>query len=312
MVYRPRSGPKGFLPWKQLAKTIMCDSTITYAVSDHVALLTINRPEAMNALTRAMGQEMTAAFDAADADPDVRCVIVTGTAEAFCAGADLSLGAEAFNAVSQASVSGQLDETDPQWRDFGGLLNLRIFNSAKPVIAAINGAAVGIGATMILPMDIRIAVAGAKMAYPFTKRGITWDGCASWFLPRVVGIETALDWGLTGRTFLSEEALDKGLVSELVSADHLLERAHERARALVDGVAPVSVSMTRYLAWQMLGAAHPMEAHRLESRGILRLGMSADAREGVTSFLDKRPPAFPGTVPHDMPPGWPYRREPEY
>lgn len=290
----------------------MRHSTITYEVSDHVALLTINRPEAMNALTRAMGKEMAAAFDAADADPDVRCVIVTGAGKAFCAGADLSLGAEAFNAVTQSSASGEIDETDPQWRDFGGLLNLRIFNSAKPVIAAINGAAVGIGATMILPMDIRIAVTGAKLAYPFTRRGITWDGCASWFLPRVVGIETALDWALTGRTFLSEEALEKGLVSELVPPERLLERAYERARALVEGVAPVSVSMTRYLAWQMLGASHPMEAHRLESRGILRQGMSEDAREGVTSFLEKRSPVFPGTVPQDLPPGWPYRSEPEY
>lgn len=290
----------------------MSYSTITYAVSDYIALLTLNRPEAMNAFTREMGEEMAAAFDAADADPDVRCVIVTGAGKAFCAGADLSLGAETFNAVSQAAASGELNETDPQWRDFGGLLNLRIFNSAKPVIAAINGAAVGIGATMILPMDIRIAAAGAKMAYPFTKRGIAWDGCASWFLPRVVGIETALDWGLTGRTFLSEEALEKGLVSELVPADKVLERAYERARVLVESAAPVSVSMNRYLAWQMLAAAHPMEAHRLESRAILRRGMSEDAREGVMSFLEKRPPAFPGKVPQDMPPGWPYASEPEY
>ncbi|MGP1274031.1 MAG: enoyl-CoA hydratase-related protein [Caulobacterales bacterium] len=290
----------------------MSYSTITYAVSDHIALLTMNRPEAMNAFTRQMGEEMAAAFDAADADSDVRCVIVTGAGKAFCAGADLSLGAETFNAVSQAAASGALNETDPQWRDFGGLLNLRIFNSAKPVIAAINGAAVGIGATMILPMDIRIAASGAKMAYPFTKRGIAWDGCASWFLPRVVGIETALDWGLTGRTFMSEEALEKGLVSELVPADAVLERAYERARLIVESAAPVSVSMNRYLAWQMLGASHPMDAHRLESRAILRRGMSEDAREGVMSFLEKRAPNFPGKTPQDLPPGWPYQSEPEY
>lgn len=290
----------------------MSYSTITYSVSDHIALLTMHRPEAMNAFTREMGEEMAAAFDAADADPDVRCVIVTGAGKAFCAGADLSLGAETFNAVSQAAASGELNETDPKWRDFGGLLNLRIFNSAKPVIAAINGSAVGIGATMILPMDIRIAAQGAKMAYPFTKRGIAWDGCASWFLPRVVGIETALDWGLTGRTFLSEEAFEKGLVSELVPADKVLDRAYERARLIVESAAPVSVSMNRYLAWQMLAATHPMEAHRLESRAILRRGMSADAREGVMSFFEKRPPAFPGQMPADLPPGWPYRSDPEY
>lgn len=290
----------------------MSYSTITYSVSDHIALITLNRPEAMNAFTHEMGRELVAAFDESDADPDVHAVIVTGAGKAFCAGADLSTGAETFNAVAQAAASGALNETDPEWRDSGGVLNLRIFNSAKPVIGAINGAAVGIGATMILPMDIRIAAQGAKMAYPFTKRGIAWDGCASWFLPRVVGIETALDWGLTGRTFMSEEALAKGLVSELVPAEQVLERAYERARALIAAASPVSVSMNRYLAWQMLGASHPMEAHRLESRAILRRGMSEDAREGVMSFLEKRPPAFPGKVPADLPPGWPYRSEPEY
>ncbi|MCC5981066.1 MAG: enoyl-CoA hydratase/isomerase family protein [Oceanicaulis sp.] len=290
----------------------MSYSTITYAVSDHIALVTLNRPEAMNAFTHEMGRELVAAFDESDADPDVHAVIVTGAGKAFCAGADLSTGAETFNAVAQAAASGELNETDPEWRDSGGLLNLRIFNSAKPVIGAINGAAVGIGATMILPMDIRIAAQDAKMAYPFTKRGIAWDGCASWFLPRVVGIETALDWGLTGRTFMSEEAFAKGLVSELVPAEQVLERAYERARAMITATSPVSVSMNRYLAWQMLGASHPMEAHRLESRAILRRGMSEDAREGVMSFLEKRPPAFPGKVPADLPPGWPYRSDPEY
>ncbi|MGY6532966.1 enoyl-CoA hydratase-related protein [Glycocaulis sp.] len=290
----------------------MSYSTITYSVSDHIALVTLNRPEAMNAFTHEMGRELVAAFDESDADPDVHAVIVTGAGKAFCAGADLSTGAETFNAVAQAAASGELNETDPEWRDSGGVLNLRIFNSAKPVIGAINGAAVGIGATMILPMDIRIAAQGAKMAYPFTKRGIAWDGCASWFLPRVVGIETALDWGLTGRTFMSEEALAKGLVSELMPAEQVLERAYERARALIAAASPVSVSMNRYLAWQMLGASHPMEAHRLESRAILRRGMSEDAKEGVMSFLEKRPPAFPGKVPADLPPGWPYRSEPEY
>ncbi|WP_439632894.1 enoyl-CoA hydratase-related protein [Glycocaulis sp.] len=290
----------------------MSYSTITYAVADHIALITLNRPEAMNAFTHEMGRELVAAFDQSDADPDVRCVIVTGAGRAFCAGADLSTGAETFNAVAQAAASGEFDETDPKWRDSGGVLNLRIFNSAKPVVGAINGSAVGIGATMILPMDIRIAATGAKMAYPFTKRGIAWDGCASWFLPRVVGIETALDWGLTGRTFLSEEALEKRLVSELAPADKVLERAYERARLIVETAAPVSVSMNRYLAWQMLAATHPMEAHRLESRAILRRGMSEDAREGVMSFLEKRPPAFPGQMPDDLPPGWPYKSEPEY
>ncbi|TGY88976.1 enoyl-CoA hydratase [Marinicauda algicola] len=290
----------------------MAYSTIALAVSDHVATITLNRPDQMNAFTFEMGRELIDAFDRTDADPEVRAVIVTGAGRAFCAGADLTTGAETFNAVAKAQERGELDETDPRWRDSGGMLNLRIWNSAKPVIAAINGPAVGIGATMILPMDVRIAAKGAKMAYPFAKRGIVWDGCASWFLPRVVGISTALDWGLTGRTFLSEEALDKGLVGELAEPEAVLEAAHTRARAFVDAVAPVSVSMMRTMAWRMLGADHPMAAHREESRAILRRGMSKDAEEGVMSFLEKRPPRFQGRVPGDYPAGWPYDAEPDY
>lgn len=287
-------------------------STITLDVADHVATITLNRPDQMNAFTFEMGRELIEAFDRTDADSDVRAVIVTGAGRAFCAGADLSTGAETFNAVAKAHEAGELDETDARWRDSGGVLNLRIWNSEKPVIGAINGAAVGIGATMILPMDVRIAAKGVKMAYPFARRGIVWDGCASWFLPRVVGIATALDWGLTGRTFLSEEAFEKGLVGELADSASVLDAAHACARQFVETAAPVSVSMMRTMAWQMLGASHPMQAHRQESRAILRRGMSPDAREGVMSFLEKRQPDFPGTVPSDYPPGWPYDGEPEY
>jgi enoyl-CoA hydratase/carnithine racemase len=287
-------------------------STIAMEVSDQIATITLNRPDAMNAYTPHMCTELCDAFDRTDADPDVRAVIVTGAGRAFCAGADLSAGAETFNAVAHAEEAGEFDETDPRWRDTGGILNLRIWNSEKPVIAAINGAAVGIGATMILPMDVRIGVPGAKMAYPFVRRGIAWDGCASWFLPRVVGIETALDWSLSGRTFLSDEAHQRGLIGTLVEPDVLMETARERARQFIDNVAPVSVSMMRHMTWRMLGASHPMEAHRQETRAILRRGMSADAQEGVMSFLEKRSPAFPGQVPDDYPPGWPYDSEPDY
>lgn len=215
-------------------------TTITLNRDGPLAVITLNRPEAMNAFTLMMGEELRAAFDETDADPAVRAVIVTGSGKAFCAGADLSTGAETFNAVSQANASGTLDDRDPQWRDSGGMLNLRIFDSQKPVVAAINGASVGIGATMILPMDARIGLKGAKFAYPFTKRGIAWDGCASWFLPRIVGVETALDWGLSGRTFLAEEALEAGLVSALADTpDGVMELARERALRFVNGAAGV-------------------------------------------------------------------------
>ncbi|WP_440959056.1 enoyl-CoA hydratase-related protein [Oceanicaulis sp. LC35] len=291
----------------------MSYSTIRYDVQGAIALLTLNRPDAMNAFTVQMGEEMADAFDRSDADEKVRAVVVTGEGRAFCAGADLSLGAETFNAVATAQAEGELVDTDPQWRDFGGRLNLRIFDSEKPVVAAINGASVGIGATMILPMDARVALKGAKFALPFTKRGIAWDGCASWFLPRLVGVEAALDWGLSGRTFLAEEALERGLVSELADTpEAVLKRALERAHLFIKDTAPVSVAMNRRLLWRMLGASHPMEAHRLESRAILHRGMSPDAAEGVTSFLEKRTPHFPGSVPVDYPPGWPWDTDPQY
>jgi enoyl-CoA hydratase/carnithine racemase len=288
-------------------------TTITLTRDGPLAVITLNRPDAMNAFTLVMGEELRAAFDETDADASVRAVIVTGTGKAFCAGADLSTGAETFNAMFQANASGTLNDRDPKWRDSGGMLNLRIFDSQKPVVAAINGASVGIGATMILPMDARIGLKGAKFAYPFTRRGIAWDGCASWFLPRIVGVETALDWGLSGRTFMAEEALEAGLVSALADTpEGVMELARERASRFVNGAAPVSVAMNRRLLWRMLGASHPMEAHRLESRAILHRGMSPDAVEGVMSFLEKRPAAFPGEVPGAYPPGWPWDADPDY
>lgn len=287
--------------------------TVKLEITEGLGIITLNRPEQMNTFTPQMGREVAACFDETDKNSDVRAVVVTGAGKAFCAGADLSAGAEAFALLQHAQESGELDDTDPKWRDTGGLMNLRVFDSEKPVVAAINGAAVGIGATVILPMDARVALAGAKFAMPFTKRGIAWDGCASWFLPRLVGIETALDWGLSGRTFFAEEALEKKLVSELAQTpEQVVERAVTRAHALTADTAPVSVAMNRRLVWRMLGASHPMDAHRLESRAILHRGVSPDAVEGVTSFLEKRAPAFPGRTPQDYPPGWPWDRDPDY
>lgn len=275
--------------------------TIRYDVEDNIATITLNRPHRLNAFTHEMGDELIAAFDTADADDDVRAIIVTGEGKGFCAGADLSYGAETFNLLSQAREAGDFDETDERWRDSGGKLNLRIWNTLKPVIGAINGPAVGIGGTMILPMDIRLASMDAKFAYPFARRGIVWDGCASWFLPRVVGISTAMDWGLTGRTFSAAEAFENGLVARVLPAEDLMAEARERARMIADRCAPVSVAMMRRLAWRMQGAAHPMEAHRVESLGILHAGMSKDAEEGVLSFLEKREPDFPLKVSSDLP-----------
>jgi len=284
----------------------MSFNTITYSVDEHIATLTLNRPQRLNAFTHEMGDEIIAAFDASDADDDVRVVIVTGEGKGFCAGADLSMGAETFNLIEQARESGEIDDNDPRWRDTGGVVNLRIWNSLKPVIGAINGASVGIGATMILPMDIRLASMDAKFAYPFAKRGIVWDGCASWFLPRVVGISTAMDWGLTGRTFSAAEAFESGLVARVLPAEDLMAEARDRARMIAERCSPVSVAMMRRMAWRMQGAAHPMEAHRVESLGILHAGMGPDAKEGVMSFLEKRSPDFPMKVSTDLPPWHPW------
>ena len=289
----------------------MSFKAIRYEVEDQVATLTLNRPHRLNAFTYEMGDEVVAAFDEADVDDGVRAIIVTGETPAFCAGADLSTGAETFDLVSRAQDSGEFDDSDPRWRDQGGVMNLRIWNSTKPVIGAINGAAVGIGATMILPMDIRLASMEAKFAYPFAKRGIVWDGCASWFLPRVVGISTAMDWGLTGRTFSAAEAFENGLVAKVVPAEDLMAEARERARLIAERCAPVSVSLMRRMAWRMLGANSPMEAHRVETKGILYAGMGPDAKEGVMSFLEKRAPDFPMKPSTDMPPWYPWWDESE-
>lgn len=280
---------------------------IRYDVADHIATITLHRPEQMNAFTGRMMRELIAAFDLTDADDDVRAVIVTGEGRAFCAGADLSAGGETF---AKGGSDVQTDAGVP--RDGGGLVSLRIFESTKPVIGAINGAAVGVGVTMTLPMDIRIASTSAKFGLVFARRGIVPEAASSWFLPRLVGISQALEWCYSGRVFPADEALAGGLVRSLHSPDDLLPAARAIAAEIAEHAAPVSVALTRRMMWRMLGAAHPMEAHRADSRGIRERGRSDDAREGVTSFLEKRPAAFTDRVSDGLPDLFPDWTEPQF
>lgn len=280
----------------------MAHEEILYSVDGPVATITLHRPDKLNAFTNRMLKEIIAAFDASDADDDVRAVVVTGSGRAFCAGADLSGGGDTF-AKGGSDVSARSGVV----RDGGGLVALRIFESKKPVIGAINGAAVGVGVTMTLPMDVRLAAEGAKFGFVFARRGIVPEAASSWFLPRLVGISQAAEWCYTGRMVSAAEARDARLVRSVHTADELLPAAHALAREIAENTAPVSVALTRQMLWRMLGAAHPMEAHRVDSRAINSRGASDDAREGVTSFLEKRPPNFPVRVSDGLPevfPGW--------
>jgi enoyl-CoA hydratase/carnithine racemase len=278
---------------------------IRWDVDDRVLTITLNRPDRLNAFTPTMKDELIAAFDRADADDDVRAVIVTGEGRGFCAGADLQAGGETFDYRAR----GVADEVP---RDGGGQVVLRIFDSLKPVIAAINGPAVGVGATMTLPMDIRLASEEARIGFVFTRRGIVPEACSSWFLPRIVGISQAMEWAATGRVFDATEAHAGGLVRSVHPEGDLLERANALAREIADNAAPVSVALARRLMWTMLGASHPMEAHRADSRAMLSRGQSADAREGVTSFLEKRPAVFPDRVSDGLPDVFPWLEEPRF
>lgn len=276
---------------------------ITTEVADGVLTITLNRPDRLNAWTPTMGQELIAAFDAADADDGVRAIIVTGAGRGFCAGADLSAGGSTFDWRDRAEAAGG----DRVPRDGGGQFTLRVFDATKPVIAAINGPAVGVGATMTLPMDIRLAADDARIGFVFARRGIVPEACSSWFLPRVVGISRAMEWVATGRVFGAAEALDAGLVRSLHPGGELLDAARALAREIADNAAPVSVALARQMMWRMLGAEHPMLAHRADSRAMFLRGQSADAAEGIASFLDKRPPRFPDRVSDGLPeimPGW--------
>jgi len=285
-------------------------SQILYDVADQIATITINRPHKMNAFTVTMIREMTDAFDRIDADDDVRAVVVTGSGDrAFCAGADLTPedGNKPF-----ASAEPVEDYSDPRVRDGGGLLILRIYQCLKPVIGAINGAAVGVGATMLLPMDMRLASETARFGYVFARRGIAPDGAASWFLPNLVGRAQALEWCLTGRVFDAEEALKGGLVRSLHKPEELLPAAYALAREIADNTAPVSVAVTRQMLWQLPAADHPMEAHKIDSRIIYNRAKSADAKEGIASFLEKRSPSYPDKVSSDLPDSFPWWTEPVY
>lgn len=275
---------------------------IRYDVADRVATITLHRPEQLNAFTNTMMRETIAAFDLADADDDVRAVIVTGAGRGFCAGADLSAGGDTFSAGGSdvATRSGVP-------RDGGGLVALRIFDCLKPVIAAVNGPAVGVGVTMTLPMDIRLASEQARFGFVFARRGIVPEACSSWFLPRLVGISQAAEWCYTGRLFPAAEALAGGLVRSVHPPDELLPAARAIATEIAAHTAPVSVALTRRMLWRMLGADHPIVAHRADSRGIAERGRSSDSREGVVSFLEKRPAVFPDRVSDGLPdlfPGW--------
>ena len=278
----------------------MSYSTILYDVNESILTITLNRPDILNAFNTSMLSEIIDALDRADADDRIRCIIFTGAGRAFCAGADLSAGGKTFNADARD------DKADGPHRDGGGRLTLRIFECKKPVIAAINGPAVGIGATMTLPMDIRLCSSNAKVGFVFSRRGVVPEACSSFFLPRVVGISKALEWCYSGRVFPAEEALSGGLVRSIHKPEDLLADARQFGRELVENTSAVSTGLIRQMMWKMLGADHPMEAHKIDSQGMYFTGKSADAKEGIESFLEKRPAKFPLEVSKDMPSFFPW------
>jgi enoyl-CoA hydratase/carnithine racemase len=276
---------------------------ILYEVKDRVATVTLNRPDKLNAFTRRMRDELIDAFGRADADDGVRAVIVTGAGRAFCAGADLSGGSSTFDYAKRDDAG--LED----YRDGGGRVSLSIYALKKPVIAAINGPAVGVGVTMTLPMDIRIASSAARFGFVFARRGIVPEACSSWFLPKVVGISRAAEWLYTGRVFGADEALAGGLVSRVVAPDELLPAAMALAREIADNTSAVAVALSRQMLWRMAGADHPMEAHKVDSRGIFAMGASPDVKEGIAAFREKRAPKFSMRPSADMPAFYPWWEE---
>ncbi len=279
--------------------------------ADGIATLTLSRPEKMNAFTGVMMQEMIDAIDITDADDSVRAVIVTGEGErAFCTGADLTPDEGAGNVFARHDPVDDLSDT--RVRDGGGRLVLRLFNSQKPLIGACNGVAVGVGATMQLPFDVRLCSENARFGFVFARRGITPEACSSWFLPRLVGMQTALEWCMTGRIFDAGEARERGLVRSVHPQGELMDAAVGLTREIADNTSAVSVAMTRAMLWRLSATDHPMMAHRIDSRSIYRLGKSEDSKEGVRSFLEKRPPAYPDTVSENMPDFYPWWDEPGY
>lgn len=280
--------------------------TLLYDVQDGVATITLNRPDKLNAFNTLMRDEIITALDHTDADDAVRAVIFTGAGRGYCAGADLSSGGNTFDFADRKDAARDKYKVGDVYRDGGGLVTLRIFKSLKPVIGAINGPAVGIGVTMQLPMDIRLASTQARFGFVFSRRGIVPEAASTWFLSRVVGIQTALEWCYTGRVFDAQEALAGGLVRSVHEPDQLLPAAQALAREIAQNTAPVSIAMTRQMIWRMAGADDPMRAHRVDSRAIQARGRSNDVKEGVSSFLEKRPAAFPDQVSKDMPDFFPW------
>ena len=280
---------------------------ILYDVEDGVLTITLNRPDKLNAFTGVMLTEIIDAMDRADADDEVRAIIFTGAGRGFCAGADLSRGASTFN-MAERDGEGPVDE----WPDGGGRVSLRLFESKKPLIAAVNGPAAGVGVTMQLPMDIRIASTEARFGLVFTRRGVVMEACSSWFLPRIVGISQAMEWVMSGRVFPADEALKGGLVSQVVAPDDLLPTARAIAREIAENTSAVSVTLCRHMMWKMLGADHPMEAHKIDSRGIRTMGQLPDAYEGVQSFLEKRPGNYTMKPSTDIPDFFPWWEEREF
>jgi enoyl-CoA hydratase/carnithine racemase len=292
--------------------------TIRYEVAGPVATITLDRPDRLNAFTHRMCVELLDALDLVDADPEVRAVVVTGEGRAFCAGADLSGGESTFDASGSGSAPGTGAGTgsrsgalDPR-RDTGGLVALRLFDLTKPVIAAVNGPAVGVGATMTLPMDVRLASTEARFGFVFAARGIVPEACSSWFLPRVVGIQRALEWCYTARVFPAAEALEAGLVRSLHEPGDLLGAARGLAAEIAEQSAPVSAALTRQMMWKGLTAAHPMAAHRVDSPGVEHTGSGADAREGISAFLERRAPRWTQRVPGDLPDWFPWWEPPDF
>lgn len=281
-------------------------STILYNITDNILTITLNRPEKLNAFNRNMMSEMIDALDQADDDDNIRAIIVTGAGRGFCAGADLSKGGDTFNAEVREDRESGLN------RDGGGRLTLRIFECKKPIIAAINGPAVGIGATMLLPMDMRLCSSTAQIGFVFSRRGVVPEACSSYFLPRIVGISQALEWCYSGRVFLANEALAGKLVRSIHEPDNLLEAATAIAREIAESTSAISITLIRQMMWRMLGVDHPMEAHKIDSRGMYHTGKAADAKEGIESFLEKRSPNFRLKSSSDMPDFFPWWEEREF
>ena len=286
---------------------------INYEVEDSILTITLNRPDRLNAFTGQMMDELIDAFDQASKDDAVRVIIVTGAGRGFCAGADLEAGGNTFNREVRNNKGEKVNKDDPEWmRDGGGRTTLTIFECTKPIIAAINGPAVGVGVTMTLPMDIRLASENSKFGFVFARRGLVPEAASSWFLPRIVGISKALEWTYSGKVFSAEEAKEGGLVSGVFSQDDLIPEAKRIATEIIENTSPVSVSLTRQMLWKMLTADHPMEAHKVDSRAIYQLGKGKDVKEGVNSFLEKRKPEFPSKVSEDMPEFFPWWEEREF